>query len=918
MKPSIAIVTSIPVEFAAARSVLEDAKDLEVGFSMARYVTGKIRAQNGDQHEIVLLQLGVGMVGSEVTLQKLMHHFPGIDTVFAVGIGAAVPTRESEEAPARLGDIVVSGSEFSNREDSDEWQESHAKPWQSERLRRALHTRQFAKGQEYFPYETFNDAKSKLGWDLPDVPADVRIVHGTTALLRSVVSNLEFLKIIDRKIVAISPEPFWTLRDPETGYLRVLGICDEATNKQEYGMWQQYSAVAAAAYARSVIELMYQTPMYESEPIGQVKVFDVPSARNIDFIGREAILRDIHNILCAKQTGRSIFSLGGVAGIGKTQVALQYAYEYRDFYDAVFWVSAASRKKLQEGLVGIAKGLSTALGVGREESDTQSLISAAMKWLRGGSDWLMVVDNAEDETLLEEMLLSKISSGHFIIASRKRLNLRAAQAIELQPFTEQEVYDFLQGRDKDRKYDRLTIGKFTTVFGGNPLALTLADAYLRNSGTTLEQYLQLLSASKRTDRTQTISLDSPLAFQSTVQSAITEVAKESAAAIELLRFTALLDPACISFDLIASAANKIGLAFVKQLEAETAPLESVKRTLEPLVRFSIVHLDAETDSFSIHTLVHDFIKHHYGSTAFLGSDASVGKVNAKVIFVGAAQSGKTSLISRLLQNRFYAVTSSSRGVQSWTTRMSAFFPGATQVEGQDREIAIWDFAGQRESMLFNQMFVEGASTVVLVFDARRGAAALDDIREWNAWVEQHSVRSRPAKLLVSTRVDVSGVNESEITNLCNECGVNNFITTSAKEGLGINELYQAISDSIDWSSLAVTTSASDFRRVEEIVEHRRESGDSILYLGDLKNTVRNMPEVSRSDEITDAVISRMSKLSLVFRGDLPDGRVALALNLAVVSEYALRVLRVARIRGMYSAAALTRYLWGDDESAAIH
>ena len=233
MKPTIAIVTALLVEFEAVWSVLEDAEELKIGFSNAKCVVGKIPARGGAQHEVLLVQLRMGMKRNEVTAQELQNQFADIDAVFAVGLGAGISTGESDEAPARLGDIVVCDSEVPIREDREGWRKVvyHKSRPQSERLLIALQERQFAKGQEYFPYDIFDEAKTKLGWDLPDVPADVRIVHGTTGLFRGGVKNPESLRKFDRKIVAVSEGFLGPLSDAEKGYLRVLGICDEAKKK---------------------------------------------------------------------------------------------------------------------------------------------------------------------------------------------------------------------------------------------------------------------------------------------------------------------------------------------------------------------------------------------------------------------------------------------------------------------------------------------------------------------------------------------------------------------------------------------------------------------------------------------------------------------------------------------------------------
>ncbi|HEU5377921.1 MAG TPA: helix-turn-helix transcriptional regulator, partial [Ktedonobacteraceae bacterium] len=88
-------------------------------------------------------------------------------------------------------------------------------------------------------------------------------------------------------------------------------------------------------------------------------LWHVPYRRNPFFTGREDLLRHLHQTLSQNHTLTLAQSLAisGLGGIGKTQVALEYAYQYRSAYRFVFWANAATREALLADIMAIADRL---------------------------------------------------------------------------------------------------------------------------------------------------------------------------------------------------------------------------------------------------------------------------------------------------------------------------------------------------------------------------------------------------------------------------------------------------------------------------------------------------------------------------------------------------------------------------------
>src|SRR5437773_6762840 len=62
--------------------------------------------------------------------------------------------------------------------------------------------------------------------------------------------------------------------------------------------------------------------------------------RNPHFTGRDSLLEDLHSVLRQREQFSRTQALVGMAGIGKTQIAVEYAYRHRDEYSLVWWLRA--------------------------------------------------------------------------------------------------------------------------------------------------------------------------------------------------------------------------------------------------------------------------------------------------------------------------------------------------------------------------------------------------------------------------------------------------------------------------------------------------------------------------------------------------------------------------------------------------
>src|SRR5450759_2765662 len=63
-------------------------------------------------------------------------------------------------------------------------------------------------------------------------------------------------------------------------------------------------------------------------------IFNVPYRRNPYFTGHESILKNLHDTLTTSNETRLPLAISGLGGIGKTQLVVEYAYQYSHLYQA--------------------------------------------------------------------------------------------------------------------------------------------------------------------------------------------------------------------------------------------------------------------------------------------------------------------------------------------------------------------------------------------------------------------------------------------------------------------------------------------------------------------------------------------------------------------------------------------------------
>jgi tetratricopeptide (TPR) repeat protein len=337
---------------------------------------------------------------------------------------------------------------------------------------------------------------------------------------------------------------------------------------------------------------------------------NLPALQNPYFTGRETILAQLHKCLAPgsqvalTQTPQAVSGLGG---IGKTQVALYYAYCFQKAYSHILWVAADSQEMLTSEFTRLAQDLDLPE---KDEQDQGKIVQAVQRWLREYLNWLLIFDNIEDLGLINKF----VPSGHLgavLLTTRRQVTEPVAQALELDVFSEDEGALFLLKRtkrlalheslDKANASDVTIAQTITQQLGGLPLGLDQAGAYIVESRCSLSDYLDLFQQRRTVllQRRGTVATDHPQSVMTTFSLAFEQIQQKNEAAIELLKLCAFLAPDMIPLEVIVEGCARLD-HILEPLAVDVIQLDQV---LETLQAYSLLQRDGENQALSIHRLV---------------------------------------------------------------------------------------------------------------------------------------------------------------------------------------------------------------------------------------------------------------------------------------------------------------------------
>lgn len=149
----------------------------------------------------------------------------------------------------------------------------------------------------------------------------------------------------------------------------------------------------------------------------------------------------------------------------------------------------------------------------------------------------------------------------------------------------------------------------------------------------------------------------------------------------------------------------------------------------------------------------------------------------KVVFLGNASVGKTSIIHRFIHKNFFSSSQPTIG--------AAFVTSIVKVNDTDVRLNIWDTAGSERYRTLVPLYYRNANVAVIVFDLSDYSSFTDSLK----WLEELDT---PHVFLVGNKFDIKSFDTEFILKEKNLT----FIEVSAKTGLFIDELFYQIASKL--------------------------------------------------------------------------------------------------------------------------
>ena len=332
----------------------------------------------------------------------------------------------------------------------------------------------------------------------------------------------------------------------------------------------------------------------------------VPYQRNPFFTGRDEILLLLHEKLWPEKTpthARS-YALCGLGGVGKTQIAIEYAYRHSQEYAAIFWIGADTQDSIVSSFVSIAKLLDLHV---KYEQDQSQAVASVMRWLDAHTNWLLIVDNVEDIGMVKH-ILPAARQGSILLTTRLQALKGIARRIETQPMTLDEGARLLLQRislEHASQADYTAAITIAEAMDGLPLALDQAGAYIEETQCSLPDFLQLFEE-------QPVSLlqerdahaDHPLSVAKTFLLSFEKIQQANPVAADLLTVCSFLAPDAIPEELLTRSASGLG----PHLQSIASDPFQFNAALKELQAYSLIHRNAETKMLFMHRLVQTALK----------------------------------------------------------------------------------------------------------------------------------------------------------------------------------------------------------------------------------------------------------------------------------------------------------------------
>lgn len=186
----------------------------------------------------------------------------------------------------------------------------------------------------------------------------------------------------------------------------------------------------------------------------------------------------------------------------------------------------------------------------------------------------------------------------------------------------------------------------------------------------------------------------------------------------------------------------------------------------------------------------------------------------KVVILGDTSVGKSSIVARLISDRFDKNMCSTIG--------AAFITKNIQIKNKTVRLEFWDTAGQEKYRGMVPIYYRGSKIVIIVYDITNSDSYEDVLKYWTKEIKENII-DNPLVCILGNKTDMEENRQVNYVDASNYCEENNYLfyEISAKTGDNITEFFNKVCKYVIDNKLDQKKSTDDIVEID-----RKEKSDS--------------------------------------------------------------------------------------------